>query len=300
MQKWSELIAIAILLVVVIGAVFGGIHLLKTEDASAEISLPVTMIVGIVGLLLAIAAMVGVFKYFGLALQGEALGLPDGSVRAVIALSLVLLFAIVTIFLYGDLSKHAQIVSTPDLTDEQLATFKSHVPPTQIISTQSSPTDNKKTKVFYREVSNPASEDFAKQLLVLLGTLVTSVASFYFGTAAVTSAHDTTARALRSDSGEMKLSAVDPSSVKADGSTQKITIRGMNLANADGVMFSNGKDVVSANATMIKAENDRVICDVAFTTGHAPTAGTPGPKWDVIVNAGADVKKLRQALEITV
>lgn len=298
MRSWWELLApIAILLVVMIGAVFGGVHFLGTEKPAAEVGLPVIMIVGVVGLLLAIAAMVGIFAYFNLALKGEALGLPDGSVRAVIALSLVLLFAIVTIFLYSDLSKRGHIVASPDLADAEWQAFQRLVPPSQIVATQT--TADNKTRVFYRDVSNPVGEDFAKQLLVLLGTLVTSVASFYFGTNAVTSAHDTTARLLRGDAGEMKLSAVDPSSVKADGSVRKMTIHGMNLATADGVMFSNGKDIVAANAATIRAENDKVTCDVTFAGTFAPAAGAPAPKWDVIVSAGPDVRKLRQALEIT-
>ena len=107
--------------------------------------------------------------------------------------------------------------------------------------------------MFYRD-SNPAGEDFAKQLLVLLGTLVTSVASFYFGTNAVSSAQDTTARALKGFSDEMKPSTIDPSSVKADGLAKKITIHGMNLANADGVLFSSGNDIIAANSATIKAK----------------------------------------------
>jgi hypothetical protein len=93
----------------------------------------------------------------------------------------------------------------------------------------------------------------------------------------------------------MKLSTIDPSSVKADGSAKKITLHGTNLVNADGVMFSSGNDIVAANSATIKAKNDTVTCEVTFDTRY----GTPARKWDVIVSAGVDVKKLLQALETT-
>jgi hypothetical protein len=265
-------------------------------EAGLEVILPVIMIAGVVVLLLAIAAVVDIFAYFNLALSKEALGLPDGSVRAIIALSLILLFAIVAIFMYGDLSKRNQTLSTSDLTADQKVAFENKMLPSQILFVQPAP-DNK-FKIFYRDAS-PASEDFAKQLLILLGTLVTSVASFYFGTNAVSSAQDSAARALKGGGDEMKLSTVDPPSVKADGTAQKITIRGTNLANADGVMFSSGRNMVPANAATIKAENDNITCEVSFDSTYAPQQGTPARKWDVIVSVGPDVKKLRQALETT-
>ena len=45
-----------------------------------------------------------VFSALNLSNQNEALGLPSGTVRAVIALMLLVIFAIVAIFLYSDVS----------------------------------------------------------------------------------------------------------------------------------------------------------------------------------------------------
>jgi hypothetical protein len=296
MRTWLATIAMLLVFIAGLAVIMGFYH------AGLEIILPVIMIAGVAVLLLAIAAVVGVFANSNLASSKEALGLPDGSVRAIIALSLVLLFAIVAIFMYGDLSERGPPLSSPDLTAQERDNFLSKLLPGQILVVQSLPKKDgekdDKFKIFYRD-SSPAGEDFAKQLLVMLGTLVTSVASFYFGANAVSSAQDTTARALKGGSDEMKLSTVDPTSVKADGSAQKITIRGTNLANADGVMFSSGRNMVPANATTIKAENDNITCEVSFERTYAPPQGTPARKWDVIVSAGPDVKKLRQALETT-
>ncbi len=49
-------------------------------------------------------------------------------------------------------------------------------------------TSNSLYRVYSREPANQAGTDLAKQLLVLIGTLVTAVASFYFGSKAVADA----------------------------------------------------------------------------------------------------------------
>ena len=60
-------------------------------------------------------------------------------------------------------------------------------------------------EVTYRVPNSPASDDLAKQLIVLLGTLVTAVASFYFGANSVQSAANTVANVLRPGDGLISL-----------------------------------------------------------------------------------------------
>ncbi len=68
------------------------------------VRLPVLLIISVMGLLLAIAVLVAAFRTFELANPREALGLPEGSVRAMIALMLILLFAIATLYIYGTIT----------------------------------------------------------------------------------------------------------------------------------------------------------------------------------------------------
>jgi hypothetical protein len=289
-EKWWQSIApITILLLFVTAAVLGGAYFVSTEKAGLEAYLPIIMIVGVVGLLLTLAAVVGIFAYFGLALRGEALGLPDGSVRAIIALSLVLLFGIVTIFMYSDLGKRGQVQTATDITAEQHKTFLDRIPSPLIILDQqlTTPSDPKdaKFKITYRDVANPISEDFAKQLLVLLGTLVTSVASFYFGTAAVSSEHPAT---RAGDTGDMNLTGIDPETVPPSGK-QRIAINGSNLGKVNDVTFRQGKDTIYAEVD--KVEDAKVTCS------FSADGKQPG-KWDVIVSDGTNLKKLPARLEI--
>lgn len=100
------------------------------------IQLPMLIVLALVALLGGIAFVVIAFGIFGLKDRTQALGLPAGSVQAIIALSLILLFVTMTVFL---------VVQIKDA-----------------------------------DAAKP-SVDIAKQVLTVLGTLVTAVSSFYFG-----------------------------------------------------------------------------------------------------------------------
>jgi Short C-terminal domain len=63
------------------------------------IILPILLVYGVVTLVVALAVLAGILSYFNLAEPGKALGLPEGSIPAVIALILVLIFAIIAVFL---------------------------------------------------------------------------------------------------------------------------------------------------------------------------------------------------------
>ena len=69
-------------------------------DGNQTLALPLLLIAGVVIFLSALAALVVIFVRNGLSNRNYALGLPDGSIRAIIALSLILLFAILAVFLY--------------------------------------------------------------------------------------------------------------------------------------------------------------------------------------------------------
>jgi hypothetical protein len=111
------------------------------------------------------------------------MGLPKGSIRAVIALSLIVLFSILSIFLYQGVSR-GNVVTIAEMSAADRAQFiKDH---TNAVDLQSVPTKGKDGffDVSYRS-ANPASDDFAKQLLVFLGTLMTAITSFYLGAGVV-------------------------------------------------------------------------------------------------------------------
>jgi hypothetical protein len=165
--------------------VAAGMGWLKQEKAFLpEIALTILLIAGVGGLLIVLSCMVAVFAALNLSQRTHSLGLPEGSVRAVIALSLILIFSIQAVYLYGDLGQIETETST-GITQEQLNT----IPKEQIVSIQAREVDDKTVfDVEQRVEKSEASVDFAKQILTTVSTLVVAVAGFYFGTRAVAAA----------------------------------------------------------------------------------------------------------------
>jgi hypothetical protein len=147
-----QIIVLAAVLLVgaLLGAAGWALITAQKSDASNVVILPLLAIGGLLALLIVLGLVAVLLETIGLANKDQALALPEGSVRAVIALGLIVLFAILAIYLYASISKS---------------------PPPEAVSV-----------------------DFAKQLLTIMGTLVTAVASFYFGANTVASAHKAAAK----------------------------------------------------------------------------------------------------------
>lgn len=128
--------------------------------------------------------------------KDEALGLPQGSVRALIALILIIIFAIMVIFMYADMTirplkyDNGTIMRYPDET----------------IMWEPEPLD--------------AQIDFSKQVLTTVSTLVVAIAGFYFGakTGKPPKPVEEKPKLLMSPSGSVKLKKTDTLTIKVDTS----------------------------------------------------------------------------------
>ncbi|MEJ2241953.1 MAG: hypothetical protein P8Y18_07405 [Candidatus Bathyarchaeota archaeon] len=120
-----------------------------------EFALPFMLIFGVVVLLISLTISAIVFNTLRIKLKDFALGLPPGSVRAIIALSLIVIFAITVVQL-----ENSTIV-WPNGTITQAQNTTVLLEPTQ------------------------AEKDFSLQTLTTISTLVVAVAGFYFGAKAV-------------------------------------------------------------------------------------------------------------------
>jgi hypothetical protein len=163
------------------------------------------------------------FSAVKLADPTQALGLPEGSVRAVIALSLIVIFVIVVVFLSGNMQRqlnqveHLTLAQTNAIPGEQVANKRSEEDPVKnekaadlkkkadAIKPQDSPEAIKAREDANKAVSEAdtakglytvdryvdpthGSEDFAKQIITTISTLVVSIAAFYFGSTTAISA----------------------------------------------------------------------------------------------------------------
>lgn len=170
--SWWRIVLAGLLFVVAITVVPAAMWLITRIAGSyprPEESLPALLISGVVALLIALAGLIVLFTAAGLEDRRAALGMPEGSIRAVIALMLILLFSIMAIFLYGTLRFGSD--STYELARTNAAAADALA----------------------------ASEDIARQLLTTVGTLVVAIAAFYFGSNSVASATSAVARESGSD-----------------------------------------------------------------------------------------------------
>ncbi|MCU7376180.1 hypothetical protein PEC18_36690 [Paucibacter sp. O1-1] len=165
------------------------------------VGLPVLAILGIMILLGTLSLVAMLFRQLDLTDKGQPLALPPGSMRATIALALIVLFAIISITLYMSISDGGEPYKLPGLRETErnalvvaaasrvVETFDDQcAKPTQAPVAGSAPpscaTDDRRYIVVLRPAPSSEAVDLAKQLLVLVGTLMTSVTSYYFATRA--------------------------------------------------------------------------------------------------------------------
>ena len=171
-----------------------------------------------VGLSLVVALsilLVIFYKVVGIENANEALGLPSGSIRALIAFCLVIMFMSMSVFLYEGIRTPPQEVTksgvSQKVVDKLTSQFEGVVPrvelkdgvpvsdPVAPATCKSSTSDDGKKVVpavaaadcylydvtYYLSQSKDSS-DLAKQIFTLLGGLLSSVIGFYFGSSTAT------------------------------------------------------------------------------------------------------------------
>jgi len=162
------------------------------------VGLPILAVFGIMILFGALALISTLFARLGLSDRSQAFALPEGSIRAAIALSLIVLFSIISIMLYQTLNKPYVI---PNLTEDEKAVVlkdasirviavlpvRCAAPVGGAAPAADCPPGTLRYAVHVRQPAAQESTDLAKQLLILIGTLMTSVTSFYFASRATES-----------------------------------------------------------------------------------------------------------------
>src|SRR6202035_5980706 len=107
------------------------------------------------------------------------------------------------------------------------------------------------------------ADDIAKQLIVMLGTLVTAVASFYFGSASVASA----TAALAQKPGGPLAASISPHPVTASGDPQALMIIGSNLGDVTKLHLEK-KGEPDINASSVKAADKSLTAQITIPKGE--------------------------------
>jgi hypothetical protein len=127
------------------------------------------VIFGIVSLLAVLTIAGSVYIKTSLACKEEALGLPSGSVRAIIALGLIIIFAILAIFMYNHLTPSSLVINVAANETYVFTNGTSISSPYGLhIATE----------------ATQSQRDFSTQTLSTVSTLVVALAGFYFGSKA--------------------------------------------------------------------------------------------------------------------
>jgi hypothetical protein len=222
----------------------------------------------------------------------------------VIAISLIVLFAILSVFLYDGI-RFGTSSTIENLSDDaRLQIIKDHQAATNIQSSpngkcmlkgqvhdcpptgQATADDQPLYNVTFGNAS-PTSDDFAKQLLVLLGTLMTAVTSFYLGAGTASQAASTSMPTM---------TGIDPTthSIANDGATIHLQVSGNNLNIVTRAKIVRGG--VQILGTNVRSNPTSLTCDIAVSQRNTP----PDGPWDVVVDDGGSKSAILQgALTIT-
>ena len=258
---------------------FFAVVLYFAGESSQIIQIGLLLIAGTVFLVVCLAILVAIIKTLGLQQEKQPLGLPQGSIRAIIAIFLILIFAVMAVFLYTNTALPATYKSI-GITQEQL----NKIPPDQILSQQPS-SENKTLFDVERKVGkSTASEDIAKQVTTAMITLITAISAFYFGSKSATTEEEPPEAASKP-----VIKSIEPNK-GAQGTIKEIKISGNNLQNAKTVKLvdKNNNEIpgksISSSKKMVTAK---------FDTG----ALKPGTYHVVVVNKdGEEVRQENESL----
>jgi hypothetical protein len=173
--KNPALLVGTIIALIVIAVILGtAIALMQGLNIKPEL-VWLSSIVVVAGALIAIMGALLAFTtgFSGLNLEnkGEALGLPQGSVRALIAFTLIAVF-VTTSFYAFRLSSGAEVA----ISGQTLAQIEAS---NKFVKIKDS--GNGTYDVTIATEASKEAVDIAKQIVTMIGTLVTAVSAFYFG-----------------------------------------------------------------------------------------------------------------------
>jgi hypothetical protein len=247
---------------VIISALIGGVVYYFRDS----FGLPTLALGGVLVLLGALLVFTTLMNVVGLSDKTQALGLPEGSVRAIIALALVGLFAILaSAFLNPD-----QHRSKAGLQIADVAAFKANNPDAhEIVQITDPVTEGSPQTYTVTYVVRGSVDDFSKQMMTLIGTLMTAVISFYFGATPKTSTEVSRAAP--------ELTGLDDPSRPAKEGPLSLTMTGNNLNGVKSVRLSQGSTEIES--TSVLSNLNRLTCTFP---PHPELQKASGP-WDVTV-----------------
>jgi hypothetical protein len=273
-QRWT-LIAVAFIVLLAAAGGFVILKLLPERLLSDPYVVIVLLVAGFVSVTLLLYLGTIILRTAGLGTRGEALGMPEGSIRALIAMSLVLIFAIIGVtVLYSGLG--GETIESNGITSAELERLENvQIIAISVVDPAASP-GTERFNVTARSELSQAGHDFGLQLLSTVSTLVVAVAGFYFGSRSVAQATKTSNEAAAAALAASAQVAAAAAGTAARGTT---TPAGDELGDddiigtvedADGTVEDADGAVDGADAG-VEAEGDQTVADAAAADAAAET-----------------------------
>jgi len=227
--------------------------------------LPTLALGGVLVLLAALLCFSTLMNVVGLSDKTQALGLPEGSVRAIVALALVGLFAILASSFLSSGSERTLTGLTQTAVTQFTANNKDA---RDVIQVPEAVKEGAEPTYSITYSTTRAPDDFSKQMMTLVGTLMTAVVSFYFG--ATPKSGSEISRAAP------ELSGIENGTRPAAAGPHTLSLAGTNLNSIRTVRVASGANEVEGSNILSSA--NQVISTLPANAAFA----VPGP-WDVTV-----------------
>ncbi len=295
---------IAVAVIIMVAAVGGFLIVLSLPPwlTTGSGTIVILLVAGLVAVMLLLYLGTMILRTAGLATRSEALGMPEGSIRALIAISLILMFAIIGVtVLYTGIggepiqSNGISAAEMDRLTNVDIIAIT-------VVNPAASP-GAERFNVTARPQLSQTGHDFGLQLLTTVSTLVVAVAGFYFGSRAVSQGAKTAAAAQEAAAeaaataaaaGASGTTVIAGGSATVDGSDVVVTddVDQGGAIEDDGVIDEGVIDegaIDEASAEEIRA--DDVGADAGAVDGEEPVDDSDG--------APADEGVVDDAVEVT-
>ena len=287
-MKTSKIMAVSFVVLLLLIVAAGGLlisWLTKQANADPELMMGMLVVVAIATLMTVLFIVAAGFSSMNLTDSRQALALPEGSIRAMIALVLIMVFIIFGIFLFRKVGS-----STSTYIGEVMTTSDAKIPTdrTAVFTPNIGP--DGKLKSYYVYVFEPMNEDgkrLAQQLITTVGTLVVAIASFYFGSTLTGS----TAKKERQEISPAPVVKDVTPKEGAKGNQLSLEIVGTGFKSPRVVRLLRGNEAM--DGTELLSNPTKIQCKVLIDK-------EPGGKWDLIVeNEDGAKAQLSEVFTIT-
>ena len=285
-QKSSEAKPLTTLLLVagiVLISGLGGFYVLNNLPdylTSSSLTIVVLLVAGFVAVTLLLYLGTIILRTAGLSSKKEALGMPEGSIRALIAMSLILMFAIIGVtVLYSGMG--GEPIQSNGISAAQLERLENvQIISITVVDPAASP-GSERFNVTARPELSQAGHDFGLQLLTTVSTLVVAVAGFYFGSRAV-------AQGAKTATAAAQTAAAQTAAASAAGAAAGTVVGEAVVAGADGSTTAavDGSTVAPLGEDELVGAVEDVSDDAGAPAGEAAVEVDLGEEGGPVVNGG--------------